>query len=440
MTCGPCLAKDSPVFAKYVDRIALDAGIFIRDESDKQRVWDELPRILETFHQKGALPKGGRWFSFNEVGQQGAREWWATRMVLEVYLGCHDESAVDDTSSTDIKQLKRNGGGLKLAYLCTEQQYWQGMKILLIGSSPCHEFFSHQASQVKTAQDNLDFVLDASQNCLGMPHLQKLAAMLAPGSSLRSFGDVATWATNVQDLSSGIWNYVTALLAQCSGTMSKLGAPPYSYAAVLAGDARSLRQMKKDLAHLSALEVAENVPASDLLLSDLRLLADPCVRLMMHGFEALGWDIRHESATTLLSVMIKTLPDSKLIEDTHGRLRMVQKSQSNQKMTRALIQRIVNDSGTLEERHVAHTCALNEAAVVSSWRACSDSYRAKERSTAKSHKLPKEFSKIFKASTWTSLSEPALRKSAAAWEWLRTYTKEKLGSAFPAIPVKASEF
>ena len=399
-----------------------------------------MPRILKTFDQKGSLPKGGRWFSFNDVGQQGAREWWATRMVLEVYLGWHDESALEDTSSTDIKQLKRSGGGLKLAYLCTDQKYWEGMKILLIGTSPCHEFFSHQASQAKTAQDHFDFVLDASQNCLGMPHLQKLASMLAPGSSLRSFQDVATWATNVQDLSSRIWNYVTALLAQCSGTMSKLGAPPYSYAAVLAGDARSLRQMKKDLAHLSALEVAENVPASDLLLSDLRLLADPCVRLMMHGFEASGWDTRNESATTLLSVMIKTLPDSKLIEDTHGRLRMVQKSQSNQKMTRALIQRIVNDCGTLEERRVAHTCSLSEQVFVDNWRSTKDSYKAKERSTAKSHKLPKELSKIFKTSTWTSLSEPALRKSAAAWEWLRTYTKEKLGNTFPAVQIKASEF
>ncbi len=359
-------------------------------------------------------------------------------MVLEVYLGWHDDcSAQDDANSADFKQLKRAGGGLKLAYLCTDQRYWEDMMILLVGCRPCHEFFSHQASQVKTAEDNFAFVRYASQNCLGMPHLQKLASMLAGEPSLRSFEDVATCTNDVQHLARKIWTYVTALLAQCSGTMSKLAAPPYSYAAVLDGDVSSLRQMKKDLAQLSALEVAVNVPASDLLLSDLRLLADPCVRLMMHGFEASQWDITNASATTLLSVMIKTLPDSKLIEDTHGRLRMVQKSQSNQRMTRALIQRVVNDCGTLEEREIQHTCALDEKVLVDNWRSTKDTYKAKERSTAKNHKLPKELSKIFKASTWTSLSEPALRKSAAAWEWLRTYTKQKLGNQFPAVAIKA---
>ena len=245
--------------------------MLIRDESDKQLVWNELKNILRSFSQQGSLPKGGRWFSLNDVGEEGIKEWWATRMVLEVYLGW-EESSPENASSADIKQLKRNGGGLKLAYFCTSQRYWEDAVILLVCGRPCHKFFSRQASQVKSAEDNLNFVLSASGNALGMPHLQELASMLSARPSLTSFEHIATWASDTQDFAKRVWKYVTALLAQCAGSMTKLNAPPYSYAGILRADGRSLRQMKKTscASVVSKLETAHNVPGSNLLLNDLR--------------------------------------------------------------------------------------------------------------------------------------------------------------------------
>ena len=79
-------AEDSDFALKYIERIATDFGITINSPDDHALVWDEVRRMT-SWNIKGTLPKSGRWFSWMESCQSFLSEWWASRMILEWYLG-----------------------------------------------------------------------------------------------------------------------------------------------------------------------------------------------------------------------------------------------------------------------------------------------------------------------------------------------------------------
>lgn len=265
-----------------------------------------------------------------------------------------------------------------------------------------------------------------------MPHLLELADFLT-SVRLAEIEPIAFWSCDVHQMAQKVFSYLTSLLGHCSGSLSRYGCPPYSYSGILKGDITSLQRMKKDLKLLIALELS-GVPHSDNLLADAKLLANDCVRLCMLGFEASGWNPNHRPSTEILISLVRTLPDSKLIEDTHGRIRMRQKSQSNEKLTRPAVQLIVNDSGTLEEREIRHGPAVTQDAFLQLWRETKDTYKANARCNPKTHKLPKFFGKIMKRErSWAAITEPNLRCSAAAWEWLRYYSSEDLSQSLVQI-------
>ncbi|CAK9004508.1 Uncharacterized protein SCF082_LOCUS8216 [Durusdinium trenchii] len=322
------MSQDSLVFEKYVARIACDFGIPLCSEEDKRAVWEALPEMLTSFVNKGSLPKSGRWFSFHDVGLEQMREWWATRMVLGVYLDC--EEAINPDSLENFKALRKSAGGLKLGYMCTSQNFWEDSKIILTCAQPLYTFFCQRVRDCKTADDSLEFSVKASKEWRGMPHLSKLADFLT-SLGLAEIQPIAFWSSDVRQMAQKVFSYLTSLLGHCSGSLSRYG----------------------------------------------------------------------------------TLPDSKLIEDTHGRIRMRQKSQSNEKLTRPAVQLIVNDSGTLEEREIRHGPAVTEDAFLQLWRETKDTYKANERCNPKTHKLPKFFGKIMKRErSWAVISEPNLRCSA----------------------------
>ena len=115
-------------------------------------MWEALKQ-LPSFVRKGSCPKASRWNAWLESAEDGMREWWGTRMILEFYLG--DSIDNPDDQKSGFKTLRKNCKGLKLAYMALSQQNWEHCKILQIFGKPCWSWFTECHQTVKSAMDSL---------------------------------------------------------------------------------------------------------------------------------------------------------------------------------------------------------------------------------------------------------------------------------------------
>ena len=84
---------DSPVFQKYVQRIANDFGMPCDSVAEQQAILNEMSE-LKSFRQKLGQPKVSNWFAWNGMANEQMREFNATKCIFaEVY---EDEPAPDD--------------------------------------------------------------------------------------------------------------------------------------------------------------------------------------------------------------------------------------------------------------------------------------------------------------------------------------------------------
>ena len=92
------------------------------------------------------------------------------------------------------------------------------------------------------------------------------------------------------------------------------------------------------------------------LLEDLHLVFSAPLRLVATALEVHGWELsaRTVPAVQMLRSMVFSVPDSKLIEDVHQRLRNAQKARPNDRMTPACVQQICNHCNVLDSRKIRH--------------------------------------------------------------------------------------
>ena len=428
MACPPLSTQDGALFQQYLHRISDDFGL-----EDPLEVWQALSE-MDSFVIKGGVPKSGRWFSWHESGHAQIREWHATRMVLEHYVG---ETVAESSQSEEeeeeeeqaFKQLRKGAGGLKLAYRCTTQYFWEDCMIILTCGGPAYDWYNTEVRDCKSPTDALQFAARMATSWAADSHLKALASLLSADGKTK-FERIANWSVDEAKMSKKIVRYTLLLLSHRCSSLSKAGSPPGAYASVLTSrPAPALQQVKRDLRYLVSLETAEGVPHSSNLTQDLLLSYDPPTRLLAQGFEAANWQVNASGLTSMeiLKSMLATFADSKLIEDTHGRVRMVQQSQSNEKLTTAAIQQVVNDSGTLEARSLPHPAAVTKDEFLQHWHNTKDTFRAKERGNPRTHRLPRFFGNIMKRDrSWAAVTEPSLVRSAAGWEWIRFYNAHRL--------------
>ena len=117
--------------------------------------------------------------------------------------------------------------------------------------------------------------------------------------------------------------------------------------------------MKSDWAILTACETASAIPEQ--LTADLLITMDGPTRLMMLLCESIKFQNMPDQARQILSTMLKTLPDSKIIEDLHQKVRLAQKMRaSHEKMKVQSIQHLINSSPVLSSRELNHPVALTK--------------------------------------------------------------------------------
>ena len=230
----------------------------------------------------------------------------------------------------------------------------------------------------------------------------------------------------LQNFSQDLWHYVVGLLGKRGSSQSMYTSPPECYACILHSNEdiaqNALDWMMDDWKNLMLLEQSANKKCTDLA-SDLGLTVSKPMRLVYQLFSC-G---RIAGGRQLLKALLKRLPDTKLIEDIHQRLRTTALSNPSNKLGLREVQTLIETSGVFEERKILHPAKLDRTAFKSRWLS-TQTEQTKSLFHSGSVQLPKPFAAIMARKTWCTMSEETLARSSCAWEWMRHYITKNLKS------------
>ena len=131
---------DSPVFRKYLHRIAKEWKMPCDSKTEIQAIFDNVLQ-MDSFNNKMSQPKQANWFAWNKAAHEQIPEFWGTKMVLESQLDDVDPDSVDGFAvrnpSAQLVQLLKAGGGLRLAYRLMTTSMHASVKIMKAGARTC---------------------------------------------------------------------------------------------------------------------------------------------------------------------------------------------------------------------------------------------------------------------------------------------------------------
>ncbi|CAK9104133.1 Uncharacterized protein SCF082_LOCUS48620 [Durusdinium trenchii] len=187
-------------------------------------------------------------------------------------------------------------------------------------------------------------------------------------------------------------------------------------ASLLAADHRYLLQLE---------QVAATSTSTPKLLTDLNLVFTSPIRLLFLAFEESSYSSQSPGGIHLLRGMLKTLPDSKIVEDIHGKLKRNAKKGSNRKQSLGALQELVTSSSVFETREINDKAFVTKEVFMEAFPRTKD--RKRKRYLARLHRLPKEWSEMMARKTWATISEETLHQGTAALCFLRSYMKDNMG-------------
>ena len=105
-------------------------------------------------------------------------------------------------------------------------------------------------------------------------------------------------------------------------------------------------------------------------------------------------------------------------------VRVAQRNRGNEQVTVLAVQYLIETSKVLSQRDLPHGPEVTYDVFHERFRGTKPMPNSEY--LASKHKLDKVFGNTMGKRDWVALSEPDLAASAAGWEWLRYYVKEKL--------------
>ena len=419
-----------------IHRVAVDFGMPCSTYEEQCAVFNAIGH-MHSWQFKGSKPKSSRWFSWQDTCHEQLREWHGSKLVYMWYLDCYnpDSDQIKNADSFD-KLRQASGGGLLLALYSLNQKNWENTHIIQVCTQPCWSAFTRFNTTVKSANDSFNYNLQMQTGWVAAQELQELAAVCSPCSK-GALTPWICWADDSNSVANSIWKLITNLLSKRASTYSKHVSPPLSYAKVLSDDSGdSISQMKLDWTLLKYLETSTADTGE--LRSDLRLSVSSPMRLLFMALEVLNFNVSEDCHRLLQSLLVK-LPDSKLIEDLHQRLRSKQRfaGAHHEKVKLSSMQHVQNFSDVLNSRDVNYP-SVDEATFKRKFRVThAKLFLEKRDMVSKKHKLPKHYAVILNPlREWSAITPVSLQKSAAAWQWLREYHRSRLGEQ--AVPIKES--
>ena len=420
-----CGVQESDIFRRYKGSIARDME---RPDATDSEIWEYVSR-LPSYTNKQGIPKTSRWFSWNEQARCQLKEFHASRMIMEFYVGDND---LQPDQMVMTKRTLKEGGGLKLYYLCHKTLYNECAWVAYISQQPCWTWYTDQLDRVKTPEHNVIETMASVQE--DGPQFWKADAHLKSLATLIGSNNVETWfqlwetSTDSEELAKMIWNYVALLLTNRAGSLAKFGSPPECWALALSelhGQRQAaVTQMKLDWNRFVAVEKSDAGGARDLA-SDLRSTLDGPTRLMCLYYLFDGWSPNSAGGTTVLHALLDCFPDSKIVEDCHQALRKATDAKANEQLAGTSVQQVLEQSSVFSQREI-HYASIDRQTFLDWWSKTKDTFRPRKEFRPRND-LPEEFSQILAKKTWATHSEPELVKSAGAWEWIRHYATRQLG-------------
>ena len=347
----------SPIFQKHCHRVADDLDMPADSMEDQVAVFNALAS-LNSWSRKDAFPRGSRWFSWHECAHRGLAEWHGSRLLFEHYFG--EEVCDPDEPNAG------GDSGLKNAYLCLSEENWENVVVMLECERPLWSWYTGQIQNIKTGQDSFRYYANMATTWDSDFQLMELASLLGRRSR-EVFEKASYWSRDLPALGRKIFKFVTSLMGHRASSLSKHSAPPFCWAELIFPNDCDidtvLTLMSKDWKRLLALEQSVVAGAQELA-EFLRLCLDPCSRIMVQAFETYSFQMA-EGPFVILRQLFGNMPDAKLVEDTHQRVRVSQKKQPNKSLTMGQIQQVVNDSNVWESRgvEVLAKCQKNFSAV-----------------------------------------------------------------------------
>lgn len=423
------------MFAEYSDLISLDmGGVPIRSQADLREVFESLVDQLKSAQCKLAPVKTSRWFSWHDTCHAQMREWWALRMMLLHEFP--DEVIVDDTSK-GWASLRSDAGGLKLALHCTTWRTWLSVNVLYIGGQPLWSWYSNLVKKVKSPEQGLAQLISLASN--KWQESQQVIDLVALFGNSEQFDRIQNYLAispkhlgpdatcNFASFVEELFHYVLSLLERRSSSLSKHSCPPEAYSTLLTENdndddvQRTLDLLMGDWQHFLKVQQSRG---NQLLSADLQNSVDPTVRLMYQLFEV-G---RHDCGRRILRSLLYVLPDTKFVEDVHGRVRNDARLNANKRQTFAQVQQVIRDSDAFESRGILHPAKLDKSTFQRRWKKTKGGQSWKASFVPKTEKLPEKYGSMLGTKWWNTISEESLHRSSAAWELLRFHTKHSIAS------------
>ena len=363
-----------------------------RPDATDSEIWEYVSR-LPSYTNKLGIPKTSRWFSWNEQARCQLREFHASKMIMEFYVGDND---LQPDQMVMTRRTLKDGGGLKLYYLCHKTCYNECAWVAYIAQQPCWSWYTDQLDRVKTPVHNVMETMASVQE--GGPAFWKADDHLKSLASLTGGNNMGTWlelwetSHDTEELAKMIWDYVALLLANRTASLAKFGSPPECWALALSelhGSRRAaVTQMKLDWNRFVAVEKSDAGGARDLS-SDLRLTLDGPTRLMCLYYQLDGWSTDSARGTFVSRTLLECFPDSKIVEDCHQALRKATDAKANEQLAGTAVQQVLEQSSVFSQRGISHA-AIDRQTFLDWWSKTKDTFRPRKEFRPKND-LPEEF-------------------------------------------------
>ena len=421
--------QESDIFTAFADLINLDMGCTMSttDSVDLKETFERLSE-LGSWNRKQSAVKSGRWFSWHGCCAEALHEFWSTRLLLQYKYPADNP----DEGAKSFTQMKGDMGGLRLGLQCCGWSTFFGVQVLRLTHKPSWDHYTKSVEGIKSPSQALTMTISMTDsNWMSCQQVVDLVAVLSDCDQFEKLLQYHALSRRhltpeqqnqtLETFVNQLWFNSLSVLCKRSCALSKLSAPPECFAAMLRDGDDADRTLQALLEDWRILCLAEQSPVAQDIAKDIHTTVSPPMRLAFQCFESGQTAVGQQ----LLQAMVGTMPDTKFIEDLHQKVKTDALANANRKQSPSHIQNVLINSDMFEGRGVPHTARLNKAAFKTHWKKTKPLLPGLAFNS-RVEKMPAFYSKIMGTKTWASLSEDALARSAAAWQWLRVFSSKNL--------------
>jgi hypothetical protein len=453
-----CESQDGPYFQKYGPKIAEDFGRPFNTDDEKLVVWKEVEE-LGSCNQSGDTAKLSRWFSWNSIAHVRMKEFHCEKMLLEHHL----DSAIADPDDNPIKfteierlavksssivgqlnAIKRAAGGLKLAYMLMSSWLLDVCKIMYIVLLASWTWYSFHVKNIKSPSDNVRYTIRMSKGAWARDgHLFHTIEESFFSAKNLAFMGISTYdksAQKQQKIDMEVDLVIHLVSNRAWSLAARHAIPPDTYSLAISSDPAQRQlgvdELQGDFRRLLKLEDSRCRDADAMLLWKEMITPKKFpIRLIYLFYERDAYDPSSSCGIRWMMGHVKIMPDNKVVEDCHNDIRRCANSNPNPVLSTGNMQRLVNNSGVLDKRNIAHPAKLTKDIWQQKYKGASSKTKQGRVYNSHRHSMGPTWANIMHTKTWHTVGEPQLRLDAAAWNWLHvgsgidTQQPKPLGSA-----------